>query len=109
MKFLIYPAINDSELAELQSVAGDTQIVNAEDEETAQANIEDADAMFGTLPPSLLAQAHKLRWLQAPMAGVEHYVYPELANSNVILTNLAGIYSDQIADHAITFLLMFAR
>jgi phosphoglycerate dehydrogenase-like enzyme len=50
-----------------------------------------------------------LRWLQAPVAGVERYIFPELANSDVTLTNMAGIYSDQIADHAIMFLLMFAR
>lgn len=109
MKFLIYPAISESELAQMQSVAGNTQIINAQDEPTAQANIGDADAMYGDLTPSLLAKAHKLRWLQAPMAGVEHYVFPELANSDIILTNMAGIYSDQIADHAMMFLLMFAR
>src|SRR3954453_3407415 len=109
MKFLIYPAISDSELAQIQGVAGNAQIINAQDEATAEANIGDADAMFGDLTPSLLAKAHKLRWLQAPVAGVEHYVFPELANSNITLTNMAGIYSDQIADHALMFLLMFAR
>src|SRR4051794_30026681 len=102
MKFLIYPPISDSELAQLQSVAGNTQVVNAQDEATAQANITDADGMYGVLTPGLLAQAHKLRWLQAPMAGVEKYIYPELAESTIMLTNVAGIYSDQIADHALT-------
>jgi phosphoglycerate dehydrogenase-like enzyme len=65
--------------------------------------------MYGKLTPALLAEARKLRWLQAPVAGVERYIFPELANSNITLTNMAGIYSDQIADHAIMFMLMFAR
>jgi phosphoglycerate dehydrogenase-like enzyme len=109
MKFLIYPAIGESELAQLQSVAGGAQIINAPDKATARAHIADADAMYGTLTPSLLAEARKLRWHQAPMAGVEKYMFPELANSDITVTNMAGIYSDQIADHAIMFLLMFAR
>ncbi len=109
MKFLIYPAIDEQNLTELQNVAGRCELINAGDEVTALANIADADGFFGTLTPALLAQAHKLRWVQAPVAGVEHYLFAELVNSDVTVTNMAGIYSDQIADHAIMFLLMFAR
>ena len=61
------------------------------------------------LTPELFAQADRLRWVQAPVAGVEHYVFPALAESDVVFTNMAGIYSDVIADHALTYLLMFAR
>jgi phosphoglycerate dehydrogenase-like enzyme len=109
MKFLIYPPISDADLAQLQSVAGDAEIIHASDEATALAHIGDADGMFGKLTPALLAQAHKLRWVQAPVAGVEKWMFPELANSDVLVSNMAGIYSDQIADHAMMFLLMFAR
>jgi phosphoglycerate dehydrogenase-like enzyme len=109
MKFLIYPPISEENLAQLRSVAAGAEIVNAQDEATARTHIGDADGMYGTLTPALLAAARKLRWLQAPVAGVERYLFPELANSEITVTNMAGIYSDQIADHAIMFLLMFAR
>jgi phosphoglycerate dehydrogenase-like enzyme len=109
VKFLIYPSISDNELAQLQSVAGDATLVNAPDEATARTHIVDADALYGRLTPDLLARAQKLRWVQAPVAGVEKYLFPELAASDITVTNMAGIYSDQIADHAIMFLLMFAR
>ena len=109
MKFLVYPAISDEELAQLQSVAGDTDIIHAQDEATARAHIAEVDGMYGKITPELLAQAQKLRWVQAPVAGVEKYLFAELVNSNITVTNMAGIYSDQIADHAIMFLLMFAR
>ncbi len=109
MKFLIYPPIDAHDLAQLQSAASDIEIIHATDEATARAHIAEADGMFGTPNPSLLAQAHKLRWIQAPVAGVEKWIFPELANSDITVTNMAGIYSDQIADHAIMFLLMFAR
>jgi phosphoglycerate dehydrogenase-like enzyme len=109
MKFLIYPPIDESELAQLQSVAGDTTLINAPDEASARTHIVDADGMYGRITADLLALARKLRWVQAPMAGVEKYMFPELTASDVTVTNLAGIYSDQIADHAIMLLLMFAR
>jgi phosphoglycerate dehydrogenase-like enzyme len=109
MKFLIYPPIDDNELAQLQSVAGDATLVNAPDEASARTHIVDADGMYGRITADLLALARRLRWVQAPMAGVEKYMFPELTASDVTVTNVAGIYSDQIADHAITHLLMFAR
>ena len=109
MKCLIYPAVNEEVLAELSAAAGKITLVNAPDEATALAHIVDADAMIGRITPQLLAQARQLRWVQASSAGLERYMFPELAQSDVILSNMAGIYSDQIADHAITFVLMFAR
>ena len=109
MKFLIYPPINESDLAQLQNIARDVTFINAPDEATAYAHIEDADAMYGRLTPGLMAQARKLRWVQTSGAGLERYIFPELANSDIILTNMAGIYGDQIADHVIAFVLMFAR
>lgn len=109
MKFLIYPPVNDEILNELKGAAGNATVVNAPDESAAAEHIVDADGMFGTLTPALLAKAKKLRWIQAPVAGVEKWIFPELANSDVAVTNMAGIYSDQIADHAMMFILMFAR
>ena len=109
MKFLIYPPISDAEFAQLQRVAGNTELIHAQDEATARAHIAEVDGMYGTLTPGLLAQTHRLRWVQAPVAGVERYLFSELVNSDITVTNMAGIYSDQIADHAIMFLLMFAR
>jgi phosphoglycerate dehydrogenase-like enzyme len=83
--------------------------VQAEDEAAALAHIADSDGIYGEITPEMLAAARQLRWVQAPVAGVERYLFPELVESSVIVTNVAGIYSDQIADHAIMFLLMFAR
>ncbi len=109
LKFLLYPSIAESNLTQLQSVSGETTLINATDEATALAHISDADALYGRLTPNLLAQAKKLRWVQTSGAGLERYIFPELADSDIILTNMAGIYGDQIADHVIAFVLTFAR
>lgn len=110
MKFLIYPATTDDILARVQDAAGEGNVVvNAADAETARAQIADADAMYGRLTPELFANAAQLRWVQTSGAGLEGYIFPALANSQITLTNMAGIYGDQIADHVMSFVLMFAR
>lgn len=109
MKILIYPALSAEAVADLRTVAGDAEIANAQSEAEARAAIVDADGMIGTITPDLLGRATRLRWLQTPIAGLEHYMFPALVEADLTLTNMAGIYSDQIADQALAYILMFAR
>ena len=109
MKFLIYPAVDESELRAIQSVSSEVEVQNVESEEQALEVIPEVDAMYGRITPELLARTKKLRWIQTPMAGLEHYMFPALAESDVTLSNMQGIYSDNIADHVMGYILMFAR
>ncbi len=109
MNFLIYPPLSPSELEQVRSVSPELEIVNALTEEEALAAVPQAVGMYGNLSKEMLARAESLRWLQTPIAGLEHYMYPELAESGVVVSNMAKIYSDMIADHAFCFILMFAR
>ena len=109
MKFLIYPAIGENELQEIQSVSSEVDVLNVANEDQALEIIGEIDAMYGRITPELLARAKKLRWIQTPMAGLEHYMFPALAESDVTLSNMQGIYSDNIADHVMGYILMFAR
>ncbi len=109
MNMLFYPALPADELTYVQDKVGAVTIVNAPSLTEALSHITRVEAFYGAITPELLAQGARLRWVQAPVAGLEHYIFPELATSAVVLTNMAGIYSDVIADHALTYLLMFAR
>lgn len=109
VKFLIYPALSEEAVAELRAVAGDAEVVNAQSEDEARQAIVDADGMYGTITPDLLSRATRLRWLQTPVAGLENYMFPALIEADLTMTNMAGIYSDQIADQAFAYILMFAR
>ena len=109
MKFLIYPAVDGNELQEIQSVSSEVDVLNLASEDQALEIIPEVDAMYGRITPELLARAKKLRWIQTPMAGLEHYMFPALAESDVTLSNMQGIYSDNIADHVMGYILMFAR
>jgi phosphoglycerate dehydrogenase-like enzyme len=109
MKLLIHPPVSPERLARIRQAAAPMVVVQANDEAQAVAEIADADALFGYLTPAMLAAATKLRWAQSPTASMEKYLYPELAASPVIVTNMRGIFSDVIADHVFGFILCFAK
>jgi phosphoglycerate dehydrogenase-like enzyme len=96
--------------ARLAKTVPDLSIVVAEDPEQAGKVVAEAEAMFGTLPPALLARAARLRWLQAPQAAPPAgYYYPELIAHPVAVTNFREIYNDHIGAHIMAFVLAFAR
>lgn len=109
MKLLVHPAVDDTRLRKLAEAAGAMQVVNAATDHHAREQIAEADAFFGKLTPPLLAAAMRLRWVQAPTASLEHYLFPELIRHPLVLTNMRGLYSDVIADHVLGLVICFAR
>jgi len=109
MKLLIYPPTSDEWLSAIRQVSSEVQVVNAPDPATALQEIADADCFFGVINKELLQAASQLRWIQAPMIGLERYLFRELVEHPVTLTNMRGTFSDVIADHVLGFILCFAR
>jgi phosphoglycerate dehydrogenase-like enzyme len=109
MKLVIHPPVEPERLDRIMAVAGPMAVVNAGDEAHALRHIPDADAFFGKITPRLLAAAPRLRWVQAPTASLEHYIFPELAAHPCVLTNMRGLFSDVIADQVMGYVICFAR
>ncbi len=109
MKLVIHPPVEPERLTRIAAVAGSMEVVNAGDEAHALRHMPDADAFFGKLTPRLLAAAARLRWVQAPTASLEHYLFPALAAHPCVLTNMRGLFSDVIADQVMGYVLCFAR
>jgi phosphoglycerate dehydrogenase-like enzyme len=85
-------------------------VVVAEGEAEAVRALARAEAAFGALPPALVRQAPRLRWLQAPqIAPPAGYYSPELIAHPVVVTNFREIFNDHIAAHIMAFVLAFAR
>src|SRR5437660_5548726 len=108
-KLVVFPPVGNARLEKICAAAAPMTVVQARNEADALLAIRDADALFGYLSPAMLRQAGKLRWAQSPTASMEKYLYPELAESAVIVTNMQGIFSDVIADHVFAFVLCFAK
>lgn len=90
-------------------IKDDVDLVFAEDEESAKQEIVDAEILFGRLTPELFKLARKLKWVQTPFASQEKHLFPEFIESDILLTNAAGIYNEEIADHVYALILAFTR
>jgi D-2-hydroxyacid dehydrogenase (NADP+) len=95
-------------IPELKQVAPNATFVEAK-ADTLAAAAADADAILGTINPTVFAAAKKLRWVHFYSAGVESLLFPEFVNSNVTLTNAKIIQGPEIADHAFALLLSLTR
>lgn len=85
-------------------------LVICEDVESIKREIADADAMIGwRITPEVFAEARRLKWIQFGSAGIDHTIFPELLDSDVILTNLAGIHTTVVAEHVIALMLALTR
>src|SRR5437867_5611531 len=109
MKLVIHPAVEAERLGKIARAASPMEVVNAGSEDDAVREIADAEAFFGKITPRLLAAARRLRWVQAPTASLEHYVFPSLVRHPCVLTNMRGLFSDVIADQVLGYLICFAR
>jgi phosphoglycerate dehydrogenase-like enzyme len=96
--------------ARLASAVPQVSVEVAEDDADAARIVAGAEAAFGTMAPSLLRRAGRLRWLQAPQAAPPAgYYFPELVAHPVVVTNFREIYNDHIGAHIMAFVLAFAR
>src|SRR5256714_15621443 len=96
--------------ARLAAALPELKVIVAENHTHAAQVIAHTDAAFGVIPPDLLRQAQRLRWLQAPQAAPPAgYYYPELIAPPVAITNFREIYNDHIGAHVMAFVLAFAR
>jgi phosphoglycerate dehydrogenase-like enzyme len=116
-KLLLYrdEAYPDSHIADrypaaLKKMLPDVEVVLARTRAEADAHIASVDAAFGNLPPDLFAQAKRLRWIQGPQAGPDpSFYHPAMVASDVVVTNMRGIFNDHISAHILAMMLAFAR
>ncbi|GJM30360.1 MAG: phosphoglycerate dehydrogenase [Cyclobacteriaceae bacterium] len=71
--------------------------------------LNQADIHFGQIKKEQFGQTKNLSWVQSVSAGVEHQLYPEFKDSEVVLTNAKGCYAPAIAEHTIGLLFSLTR
>jgi phosphoglycerate dehydrogenase-like enzyme len=105
----------DSHIAEtfpekVKAAVPDCEVVLARTRAEALEHIPSCDAAFGRVDPELFARAHRLRWIACPQAGPHpSFYHPALVASEVVVTNVRGIFSDHISAHILAMVLAFAR
>ena len=85
-------------------------VVVTENKEVVLKEIADADAMYCyRMTPGLLKAARHLKWIQFGSAGIDHTMFPELLESEIILTTMSGIHRVVVAEHAMALMLALVR
>jgi len=99
-------------IEQVKAVSKDIEVVAVDKDETQelQKHLQDCDIMAGV--PWALSQisgAKSLKWVHSFSAGMDKVLTPELINSDILLSNSAGIHVTPIAEHVMGFMLLFAR
>lgn len=75
-----------------------------------EEQLRDAEIAFAfSLRPEQFRCAQKLRWIHAPTAAVHQLLFPELVNSDVILTNAHEVHGPVVAEHVIALIFALAK
>ncbi len=111
-KLVILNHMSDQKLAQLQAQCPDGHIEAYPDLDAAQEALADADAvaLWGWVDPRpILQAAPKLRWLHSLSAGIENLLPSEVKDSDIILTNSAGIHDIPVAERILAMMLALAH
>jgi phosphoglycerate dehydrogenase-like enzyme len=112
--FLAFDRRTAGERDGLASAAPGVDLVVAHDRAAAIAQAADADVLIGFNPeicdPAIIDRARELRWILSLAAGVEHCVaIPSVRARHLLVTNMRGVDSAAIAEHAIALALALAH
>ena len=84
--------------------------LHAANDEQSLRLIPAADAAFmADLRPAQFAAAKELKWVHSPAAGLAGMLFPEMVQSQVVMTNSRGISAGTIAEHVIAVTLALFR
>src|SRR5262249_4877277 len=105
---------NDPQLGLLERLPPSTNITVGDKIEAFERAAPDADViLFWNTGRSLLEQvwrmAPRVRWIHSRSAGLDHLLFPELAESPVPLTNARGVFSRSLAEFVLGAALFFAK
>jgi len=103
------PRYTAAEVQQIQSQGKDVQITLPTNADELNRALPEADVIFGAINAEILAKAKNLRWMQATEAGMERVLFPELIESNVVVTNMARMFAPAISETAIGMLLSLTR
>jgi phosphoglycerate dehydrogenase-like enzyme len=85
-------------------------VVRLSDYRRVDAEISDAEvAITWSVRPQQIAAAKKLRWIHSPAAAVHQLIFPELVNSEIVLTNAREVHGPVVAEHVIALIFALAK
>jgi len=107
---LVSRLTDPAKLEQIRQIAPEARIEHFHDDrEGLTSRGADAEIVYGRVRPHELPALPHLRWVHATWAGVENLLYPEMVESNVIVTNTRGQCAVSMSEHVLAGLLYLAR
>lgn len=95
---------------QLQEEFPKISVVNLPDYKRVDEEIVDAEIVIAwSIKPEQIIAAKKLRWIHSPAAAVHQLMFPELVNSEIVLTNAREVHGPVVAEHVIALVLALAK
>jgi phosphoglycerate dehydrogenase-like enzyme len=95
---------------QLQKDFPQVEVVHLAGYEGIEQQLPDVEiAIAWSLRPEQFKVAHKLRWIHSPAAAVHQLIFPELVNSDVILTNAREVHGPVVAEHVVAQIFALAK
>ncbi len=86
------------------------EMIHTSDDAEAIRLAPEVDVILGWFKPSFCDNAPNLRWIQSFSTGMDHWLWPAIVERDEVqISNVAGLYASQGAEHAWALLLALAR
>jgi len=94
----------------LQQEFPQVNVVHLPNYKRVDEEIGDAEIVIAwSIRPEQIVAAKKLQWIHSPAAAVHQLIFPELVNSDVILTNAREVHGPVVAEHVIALIFALAK
>ena len=97
-----------SEFPELEIVhLADNQLP---DKQSIDDDIADSDVLMAwSIRPEQIVAARKLRWIHSPAAAVNQLMFPEIVDSEIVVTNAREVHGPVVAEHVMALIFALAK
>lgn len=107
---LTLPELAEEDVARIREAAGEeARVTVASSAGDAIEVAGDVEVILGPVTPPLVRAAPNLRWIHAIASGVDAYLFPEVRDSDIVVTGEKGLVGGHLADHAFGLLLALTR
>src|SRR6266550_9305605 len=86
------------------------EVVHLSSYDGVENHLQDAEIVIAwSLRPEQFKAAKKLRWIHSPAAAVHQLIFPELVESDLVLTNARDVHGPVVAEHVIAQIFALAK
>lgn len=97
-------------VAKLHTEFPDVTFENRRSYDNIEDVLRDADVVVSwSLKPEQVRVAKRLKWIHSTAAAIHQLMIPQIADSNIVLTNARSVHGPVVAEHALALMFALAK